>query len=190
MLRLQAQRTAEPAAAEALEKAMSRVMAVAEAHRSLYRSSDLRTVDLCRVLTDLTEHLGSLSPKVAVRCASHAGVNMDAERGIPIGLIASELLSNAIKHAYPDGGQGAVEATVEERDGLVVLTVEDGGRGMPLDSPGTRSGLGSALVRSLARQVGARVSVESCPGRGTKVRLTLTRESDPPGPEPHLPAAG
>ncbi|WP_431271767.1 sensor histidine kinase [Dankookia sp. P2] len=151
-------------------------MAVAEAHRGLYRSRDLRTVDLCRVLTDLAEHLGSLSPRVAVRCLSEGEMTIDAERGIPLGLIANELLTNAVKHAYAEGETGTVETTLDEQGGFVVLTVTDNGRGMPLDRSGVAGGLGTALVGSLARQVGAEVDVETCPGLGTTVRLTLPRE--------------
>lgn len=178
LLRIQERRAADPATADALRKATGRVMAVAEAHRALYQSTDLRTVDLRQVLADMANHLGSLSPQVTVRCASGGAVPIDAERGIPLGLIASELLTNAVKHAYPAGEPGVVEAAVEDREGMIVLSVADEGRGTP-PSPAAEpasSGLGSTLVRSMARQVGASVDVATGPGKGTRVTLTLPRE--------------
>lgn len=177
LLTLQRGRMSSPDAAEALDDAVARVHAIARAHRALLQGRDLRTLPLDEMVRDLCAHLGQLSPQVQVRCAASDGLEMDAERAIPLGLIVSELLTNAVRHAYPEGAPGEVTVTAARSNGCISIVVADAGIGAPAEPPASRS-LGSTIVQALARQIGARLDVASAPGQGTIVTLLLPRRAE------------
>jgi PAS domain S-box-containing protein len=173
LLTLQRARLSDPDAVAALDGAISRVMAVGEAHRALHQSADLRHVALDEMLRDLCAHVGTLNPALSFVCDCPAVLALDTERAIPLGLVVSELLTNAAKHAYPAGG-GAVRVAVGVADGVFTISVSDDGVG--LAGTGTpRAGLGSTIVRALVAQIGAAMDVESAPGEGTRTRLRFPR---------------
>jgi len=170
LLTMQRMRLTDPEASEALASAVARVEAVAQSHLALQQSADLKTVDLGRALDELCSRLGHLSPDMRLTCACTSNVILDAERAIPLVLIVSELLTNAIRHAYPAGG-GAVSLDVVVADRKIKVAVSDAGVGYLQDE--SRPGLGSTVVQAMARQIGAALSVRSAPGTGTCVTLTL-----------------
>lgn len=170
VLRLQRGRLTEPGAAAALAGAIARVEAVAQSHQALQGSEDLKTIDFGDALRGLCANLGQLSPVVEMRCGSEGGLELDAERAIPLALIVSELVTNAMRHAYPDGG-GQVTVDAVASGETLVVTVSDQGVGQAADAK--VSGLGSTVIRSLARQIGAEVAVRSKPGDGTTATVRL-----------------
>jgi two-component sensor histidine kinase len=168
LLRLQRAQVAEPEAAEALGEAIGRVEAVAQSHKALQQSKDLRTVDFSDTLRDLCVSLGQLNPALEMRCGSESGLKLDAERAIPLALIVSELVTNALRHAYPDRkGQITVDAIAV--GGMLVVNVADQGVGTAGDAGD--SGLGSKVIRSLSKQIGAEVTLRSKPDEGTMVTV-------------------
>jgi PAS domain S-box-containing protein len=169
LLSLQRSRLSDPDAASALDSAIRRVVAVGEAHKALHQSSDLQHVNFADMMRDLCAHVGALNPALSFVCDCPAALQLDTARAIPLGLIASELLTNAAKHAYPDG-DGVIRAGVATEGDRLLLTVADQGVGLP---PGgiTRAGLGSSIVRSLAAQIGVQMEQSSAPGAGTCVIL-------------------
>jgi two-component sensor histidine kinase len=90
---------------------------------------------------------------------------------IPISLIANELLTNALKHAFPPGVEGVVSLTATSEGGTLRMTVSDGGAGLPV-SP-IQPGLGSTVIASLARQIAATIETSSPAGGGTAVTLAM-----------------
>jgi PAS domain S-box-containing protein len=171
LLRLQLGRTADGEARDAIAAAMTRVTAVADAHKALQHSPDLRSVEIDQILDELCGGIGLLNPDVEVRCEARAGLWLDAEVAIPMGLIASELLTNALRHAFRPGAPGTVTLACAAEDGVVRLTVADDGAGLPAGP--YRAGLGTTVVRALTRQIGASLATESRPGGGTTARLEL-----------------
>jgi PAS domain S-box-containing protein len=171
LLSLQRSRLSDPDAAAALDSAIRRVTAVGEAHKALHQSSDLQHVNFADMVRDLCAHVGALNPALSFVCECPAAFKLDTARAIPLGLIASELLTNAAKHAYPDGS-GLIRAGVATEGDRLLLTVVDQGVGLP---PGgvTRAGLGSSIVRSLAAQIGVEMEQSSAPGAGTRVTLRV-----------------
>ncbi len=172
LLSMQRSRLNDDVAVAAFDGAISRVRAVAEAHRALFHSRDLQTVEFGRMLEDICAHVSALSPTVKVQCDAAQGLDIDAERAIPLGLIANELLTNAVRHAYPEGHDGVVTTTVRRDGDDVVLTVADGGFGIQPDRPATRS-LGGTIVAALTKQIGAQSEVTTAPGAGTSVVLRV-----------------
>jgi two-component sensor histidine kinase len=176
LLRLQLSRADDLAIKQALAEAVARVDAVANAHLALQRSPDLRSMDLDRMLEDLCTRMAALNPSIAMQCRAETGISMDAEQAIPLGLIASELMTNALRHAYPAGAEGEVALSIRKvggrrEAGQLEMIVADGGAG--LSGPARRPGLGSTVVNTLARQIGAAVATHSHPGEGTVVTVTL-----------------
>jgi PAS domain S-box-containing protein len=170
LLRLQMGRTDNPEISAALGEAIARVDAVGNAHLALQGSPDLRSIEIDQMVSELCARVGSLNPAIALRCDASSGLMVDAEQAIPLGLITSELLTNALRHAYPPGSPGAIAVAVRRRADGLELAVADGGRGM---APACAPGLGSTVIRMLTRQIGAEARTVSAPGQGTSVTLTM-----------------
>lgn len=180
LLALQRRGLADPAATEALDAAISRVGAVADAHRALIGSPDLRSVLVGPMLDDLCRHAAALNPRLAFTREGGDATVLDAERAIPLGLICSELLTNISKYAYPNGQDGPVRVQVETVDGTLAVTIED--RGVGLDTgAGRPDGLGASIVAALARQIGADVSLASGAVGGTAATVRLPVEASARG---------
>jgi two-component sensor histidine kinase/PAS domain-containing protein len=171
LLQLQLGRVADADAKVALRAAITRVTSVSDAHLALQQSPDLSSIELHQMLMMLCARVGSLNPAVLLDCGGACDVTLPAERAIPLGLIASELLTNALRHAFPPGAPGRVALRLNAGGGVVAVSIEDDGVGMP--ETGGRKGLGSVVVETLARQIGARVVTRSAAGRGTEVRVEL-----------------
>jgi two-component sensor histidine kinase len=182
-LRLQVNRLSDGEAKSAIEAAITRVSAVADAHLALQAGRDLRTVECDQMMEDLCHRLALLNPAISLQCHANVGLWLDADLAIPLSLIASELVTNALKHAFAPGTEGVVSLTVTSESGTLRMIVADSGAGLPV-SP-MRTGLGSTVITSLARQIGATIVTRSFEGGGTTVTLTkklasVTEVSDRP----------
>jgi two-component sensor histidine kinase len=158
MLALQAQSKTNPDVRAALEKAVLRIQAIARAQDFFNPGSHNGRVAMQPYLQNICEHLTeSLREVRAIAVKVDADeIDLPAERAIPLGLIVNELLTNALKHAFPNDRPGTVE--VRFRYGSQwELIVEDDGVGYPVDK---QERLGSRLMRLLAQQLGAEVRCE------------------------------
>jgi two-component sensor histidine kinase len=139
-------------------------------HERLYRSDDLAHIDFGSYLKDLTGSLVQTyrqqSQHIALQVEADT-VMLDIDSAIPCGLIVSELTSNALKHAFPNGRPGRIQVALrcEDSGQMCRLIVSDDGIGMPggLDYQNTLS-LGLQLVNSLTHQLSGTVAVETGPG--------------------------
>ncbi len=173
LLSLQRSKLTDAGALAAIDSAISRVGAVAETHRALNRSNDLRTVGFGKMLADLCAHTAQLNPLMTVQCGNDAALPLDAERAIPLGLIVSELLTNASRHAYPEGQPGTIEARAVVDGELLNVSVADVGVGVELPQTPRPGTLGSTIVQALSRQIGAEIRTISQAGQGTTVQVRL-----------------
>ncbi|MCA1482065.1 sensor histidine kinase, partial [Bradyrhizobium sp. NBAIM08] len=98
-----------------------------------------------------------------------------ADKASPIALILNELLTNALKHAFPDGRGGRLSLTVRREGADLVAEIEDDGRGLATSAP--VGGFGSTLVQTLTRQLRGRLDWPAIP-QGTRARLRLPAASD------------
>lgn len=157
---------------DALDAANARVLVVARAQDRLRGDGDGGRVDLAEYLTTLCHGLGDLLRDVrpiAVRVACDP-IEVASAVAIPIGLIVNELVTNSLKYAYPGERGGIVSVTVTRTGNNIGVTVADDGVGCP---DGVDPGLGSKLVRLLAKQLGGSVRHEAT-GTGFCTRVTLT----------------
>ena len=163
--------------ADALRDSQARIRSIALIHENLYGTADLAQVELAAYLRKLMNSVGETygTPPQGVRFTVEADeVFLDVETATPCGLIVSELVSNSLKHAFPDGRTG--EIRVELRSvpaGEIRLTVSDDGVGLPEDMefPGTES-LGTQLVATLVDQLEGTIAVSGDDGAAFEVTFT------------------
>ena len=98
-------------------------------------------------------------------------VQLDLDRAVPCSLIVNELVSNALKHAFPDGRAGKILVGYRTRGPNWSLSVTDDGVGMPKDPANAKPGLGTSIVEALAKQLEADVRVTAA-YPGTTVAIT------------------
>ena len=158
-----------------LENAHHRVMSVAALERLLSTSED-GDINVHAYFTRLCENISASMisdvDQIALIVEGGDGV-VEARVSVSLGLIVTELVINAIKHAFPDGRPGVISVDYNFHGPNWVLCVRDDGVGMPLTAP-VRTGLGASVVAALAAQLHA--SVEITPEHpGTQVSITHTR---------------
>jgi two-component sensor histidine kinase len=155
LLGLQLMRTSSSEVREALEAARARVHAVASAHRRLRLGDDLETVSAAEFLTAVLDDLNdtATSAKAVKLTGDFAPVEIGARDATTIGILVGELVTNALKHAFPDGRAGNIEVSFK-RDSADVptLRVADDGVGMDAERTPGEGGLGSVIVKQLAKQ--------------------------------------
>ena len=163
MLNLQAGNGVDPEVQAQLREASSRVLAIARAHERLYKDEDVATLDLGSYLSDVCEDLNLSSPGCIVDVSAADGVRLATDRAIPLVLIATELITNAVKYAYPGEQKGTIRATLTRRDERhLVITVADDGVGLPAEFDVYNArGLGMRIVTGLAGQLGADLQVRT-----------------------------
>ena len=171
MLSLQRRHAASPETASALADAIARVNAVAEAHLALQASDDLQTVEFPNMLAAICRRLNALSDTVRVTCECGSPVMLEMDRAIPLALMISELITNALRHAYGAAQEGEVHVGSATDGDDIVITVRDFGAGF--DGATRRPGLGSRVTNSLAAKIGCTVDMQSRLDEGTCVTLRL-----------------
>jgi two-component sensor histidine kinase len=134
-------------------------------------SDDLKTIDFLDMLAAICRRLDVLSDTVRVTCAFGSPVMLEMDRAIPLALIVSELITNALRHAYAGKQEGDVHVTAGAEGNDLVLTVRDFGVGF--DGATRRPGLGSRVTSSLATKIGCTLQTHSRPGEGTCVTVQL-----------------
>lgn len=173
LLRLQASATADPALNEQFTAAATRVLAIGAVHEQLYMG-DTQTVQIDRYIRRLCRKLAE-SASDEKEWTLHVDVEpveVSTDRAVPLALIVNELVTNAFKHAYPGQGGGSIWVTLKCGEGRnLVLTVVDAGGGPPTEGEGPK-GLGSRLVRTLARQLDGQLTTERL-DPGYKITITI-----------------
>ena len=137
----------------ALKEANGRVLAVARVHRSLYTSLDVRWVSLAEYLSSLIRDLRNVSSgggghqsTISLVCDQ---IQAGPDAAVSIGIVATELILNALKHAYPKEEGGQVRVMLLVRSPEIELVVEDDGVGV-LDQLEGRRGLGQRIISGMA----------------------------------------
>lgn len=175
LLGLQSDEVADESCRELLERSRLRVMAVAHVHEKLCgagQDAGLPAGDTLRTLTERLFDLLAVSGGRLRLVTDMAPVRLPPSALVPLGLIINELMSNIVKHAFPDGMSGTVRVELAALPGRARLAVSDDGVGL-----GAREGLGLdslglELVRGLADQLGGGLDMDSGP-LGTRVAVTF-----------------
>lgn len=175
LLGLQLARSGSEEVRNALEAAQGRVHAIASAHRRLRLGDDLETTDAADFLTAVVEDLTTAVPadKPIIFHRDLATMVIAARDATTLGIVVSELVTNAVKHAFGPGQGGSIWIRfVRGTDGVPEIRIEDDGQGLP-EGGATGSGLGAVIIKQLARQFGGAPDYGPREGGGTTVKVTL-----------------
>lgn len=173
LLTLQARESDDPAVAGLFQESQGRIRSMALIHEQLYRSEDLSRIDFAQYVARLSEQL-SRSAGAALRGVM---VHVDVEPvplaldvAIPCGMIVNELVSNAMKHAFPAGRSGRIDVEFRVVEGKHELIVSDNGVGLEPGDPLETKSLGLKVVAALVRQLGGQLEISGAGGARFVVR--------------------
>ena len=156
--------------------AHDRVLSIATVQKHL-AVSHLGEVELGAYFTQLCDSLAASMikdhSKLSIEVTSDAS-KVHADISVSLGLIVTELVINALKHAFPGAHHGKILVGYQSHGPNWTLSVSDSGVGMPLDSAEAKPGLGTSIVEALARQLNARVHVADAKP-GTTVSIIHTQ---------------
>jgi two-component sensor histidine kinase len=179
LLHLQANSSTQDGVKAALTNAMGRVAAVAQVHRRLYTSHDLKSVLLNQYLEALLEDLrrsaeGNRMSRLTLKAEA---IEIDPDRAVAIGIIVNELVMNAVKYAYPDGA-GPIHIVLAANGDALELSIADDGVGLNAKTDPRSTGMGQRIVTAMAQKLDA--SVERDPDHaGTRIVLRFRRAKAP-----------
>ena len=175
LLHLQANSSDQDDVKAALTNAMGRVAAVAQVHRRLYTSHDLKNVMLNQYLDALLEDLrrsaeGNSMSRLTLKAEP---IEIDPDRAVAIGIIVNELVMNAVKYAYPDAA-GPIDVDFHAEGDDLVLSIADNGVGLNSKVDPRSTGMGQRIVTAMASKLEA--SAERDPNHaGTRIVVRFRR---------------
>ncbi|MDO8323766.1 MAG: PAS domain S-box protein [Phenylobacterium sp.] len=173
LLVMQARQVSDPGAKEALLSLRSRVYALGLVHHQLMGSTNLSTFDVAPFLHELSTNVveGGADQNIELNVEA-IPLEVGLDFAIPLGLLVTELVTNALKHAFP-GRPGTIDVMLRRgADGSIALIVADNGVGYAADGAhagGTGSGLGASIIKGLVLQMGGMMSVAG--DKGTRVEI-------------------
>jgi two-component sensor histidine kinase len=172
---------------QALEEVQTRVRALALVHHYLYESEDVRIVELrlfvgelCQVLHDT---LSGAERPIRIEADVH-NITIASERAVPIALLITEAVTNAYKHAFPDGRAGKILVAIHTLDETsALLTIRDDGVGYGAGTDLSTTvvagrGVGMSLISAFARQLGEDLEVSGPPGTTIALKLRLRAKTE------------
>lgn len=180
LLHLQASSAAQDDVKAALTNAMGRVAAVAQVHRRLYTSQDLKTVLLNQYLDALLEDLrrsaeGNRMSRLTLKAEP---IEIDPDRAVAIGIIVNELVMNAVKYAYPDGA-GPIHVELKAQANDILLSITDEGVGLAVKADPRSTGMGQRIVSAMAQKLEAHVERDPSHS-GTRMLVRFARVAAAP----------
>jgi two-component sensor histidine kinase/putative methionine-R-sulfoxide reductase with GAF domain len=180
LLSLQSKYITDERELDVFRESRDRVKSMSLAHERLYQSPDLAQIDFAEYIRDLVAHsfrsYRDRSALITLRIDAD-DVSPGLDTAIPCGLIINELVSNALKHAFPDNRTGEIRIGLHSENDQTILTVSDNGVGFPadLDFRDTDS-LGLQLVTTLVEQLEGSIELDN--REGTAFKITFTEPPD------------
>ncbi len=183
LLSLQAQQASDPVVKELFRETQNKVRGIALIHEKLYRSKDLSQINYADYLKDMATTMFN-SYNVAASQISldidASSVTIDIERAVPVSLIVSEMLTNSLKHAFPDRRKGRIAIGLRADGKDVILTFSDNGVGLPASVTFEKTDtLGIGLLAGLTKQLNGTIAVDRT--GGTSYTVTFPGKSSEEG---------
>jgi two-component sensor histidine kinase/GAF domain-containing protein len=176
LLRLQSRYIKDEKALELLDESQNRIRSMALIHEKLYQSQDLSRIDFSDYIAKMITHLFAIYKVEFSRIRHRVDANkiqLDINRAIPCGLIINELITNALKHAFPEDREGELIITMLSLAGdQYELTVKDNGMGLPEGfDPAKKGTLGFQIVNDLVKQLDGSIEVRGDKGTEIVIRF-------------------
>jgi len=168
LLNLQARTIDDPGVVKMIKESQSRIKAMALVHERLYRSGDISSIDLKDYIQFLARELFSfygVKSQFIHLTINAPVINMNIDTAIPLGLMVNELISNAIKYAFPEDRRGEIVIDITKDKNNISLVVRDNGVGIPQDFDWRNAkSLGLRLVISLVEQLQGTIELDQMAG--------------------------
>jgi two-component sensor histidine kinase len=175
MLSLQIGKVNDEKTETILRDAKQRISSIALTHQMLYQKEDLSNINLGEYIERLVRQVEFIMPVSNIELITDIDERMGhltIDTAVPLGLLVNELLTNAYKHAFPEGVQGKIKISLMEEKDAFVLTVSDNGVGLPEDFETTeRKTLGIELVYILAEQLDSAITVDKTKGSSFSLKI-------------------
>jgi two-component sensor histidine kinase len=171
LLLLQNRRVSDPAVKAAMRAMLDRVNAIATVHRRLFQSDDVERFDVSAFVRDLVaDVIGSSTRDDIEFSLDLERVDVAAAKAAPLALVISELLSNCMRHAFPDGRPGRIFVGIRRTNGDFRIEITDDGVGV--SSAAKSSGFGLTIIQLLCQQLKAKSETKDAEP-GTRVLIDL-----------------
>ncbi|MFA4824518.1 MAG: PAS domain S-box protein [Methanoregula sp.] len=168
LLNLQSRFITDPVTLSAFKESQNRVRAMALVHEKLYQSTDLAKLDLgnyLKFLGDNMLHFFGMKGKGIMLTMDIRDISLAIDSAIPLGLMFNELISNALKYAFPKGRQGEIYVTIHQQDHTLTIQFKDNGVGIPEDFDWRNANsLGLRLICSLVEQLDGTIELDRSSG--------------------------
>ena len=175
LLNIQTRYVDDPEAVNVLKESQNRVKSMAMIHEKLYNSKSFNKIYFVDYIESLVWDLfysysikkGTIKPVLDID-----DIKLNIETSVPCGLIITELVSNCLKYAFPDGRQGELKVSLKNKDDYYELNISDNGIGFPenIDYKNTES-LGLQLINSLTDQIDGEIELNRTNGTEFKIRF-------------------
>jgi PAS domain S-box-containing protein len=188
LLDLQAEKFQDKEVLEAFRESQNRVVSMALIHEELYKGEGTDTLDFSTYIRELAENLFQTyslkSKNIHLNMDLEENAFFDMDVAVPLGIIVNELVSNSLKHAFTEDGEGEIriqlcreEFNSETNKSLFSLTISDNGKGIPENLElGNLESLGLQLVSTLVDQMDGEIELKRA--HGTEFRITFMEQKD------------
>ena len=177
LVQLQSKSQTDEVCKAALAETQARIYAIASVHKRLYSSGDVRVVSLDEYLAAILDHLAATMRSEGKGASLHyklEPVQLATDLSVNLGVVLTELVTNAFKYAYPNG-EGEVRVRLNSLpESRVELVVEDDGVGRRDGAPSRSSGLGTRIVSAMATTMEATIEyLKRDPGTAARLVFPL-----------------
>ena len=180
LINLSSEKINDPEALEIIRDVDSKIQTIGIVHQKLYRSRDLSFINFKDYIRDVCSYLtGLYSP-----LAEHVSISVRGDEvflfidiALPFGIIINELITNALKHAFPDNKQGKISIRLShDSENELLLSIADDGIGLPAGfAPGASTSLGLRIVHSIVKEQ-LRGAIQFQSEKGTACSITINTD--------------
>ena len=176
LLSMQGRFTNDPNIESAIRDGKDRVKSMSLIHQNLYQKDNFKGVDIQDYFTKLFKSLFSsynINPDKINLNINIAPISLDVDSIVPIGLVVNELVSNSLKHAFPDQRAGNISVSLTEDVDKILLIVQDDGIGIDMDQLEDNESIGYTLIETFKNKLNANVEISG--DAGTKISLQIKK---------------
>ncbi len=166
LIALQSAQLSDSASKDAMLASQNRVQSMGIIHQKLYQGTNLGAIEMKDYFVNLSEGVldtFNAEDKVKIECAMEE-LNLDVDTAVPIGLIVNELLTNALKYAFPENSKGKINISLSQQNNDLHLKVSDNGIGKIKGAKPKGTGFGTQLIDLLTRQLNGTLSEDHSQG--------------------------
>jgi len=177
LLSLQSAQIDDPNITEAIKKSQQRVHSMSMIHQKLYQGKSIAAIEMKDYFVNLGQFLidsYGATDRIELKCAMPP-LELDVDMAVPIGLIVNELLTNAMKYAFPEGCSGQITVDLRKVDSCLQLTVKDNGIGKVSDGKASGTGFGTQLIDLLTRQLDGKMKLNMNEGTSVSFKFQLNK---------------